>query len=241
MDKISTGSYDFNDWLSGGYEKGIVMVVGPPGSGKTNLTLLSACSQAKDKKVIFIDTEGGFSSERVKQIVGEKNHEKILGNILLLNPTNFSEQKECFSKLLKYLKGEEVGLIIVDSMAMLYRLELGEAVSMEGDEKIKDVNRDVSKQMRILVEICRKQNMPVLITNQVYGGFVSEEDWKKGLEKEMNIVGGDLFKYWSKCIIELKQKGRGRKAVLLKHRSLGQKEFNFEIRNEGLFKKSGLF
>ncbi len=170
MDKISTGSYDFNDWLSGGYEKGIVtMVVGPPGSGKTNLTLLSACSQAKDKKVIFIDTEGGFSSERVKQIVGEKNHEKILGNILLLNPTNFSEQKECFSKLLKYLKGEEVGLIIVDSMAMLYRLELGEAVSMEGDEKIKDVNRDVSKQMRILVEICRKQNMPVLITNQVYG------------------------------------------------------------------------
>jgi DNA repair protein RadB len=242
MTKISTGSFDLNDWLNGGYEKGIVtMVVGPPGSGKTNLTILSACSQAREKKVIFIDTEGGFSSERVKQVVGEKNHEKILENILLLNPTNFSEQKDCFSKLLKYFKGKEIGLIIVDSMAMLYRLELGDAVSLEKEDKIKEVNRDVSKQMRILVEIGRKQNIPILITNQVYAGFMSEEDWKKGAEKEMNIVGGDLFKYWSKCIIELKQKGRGRKAILLKHRSLPSKDLNFEIRNEGIFKRSGLF
>lgn len=242
MDKISTGSFDLNDWLGGGYEKGVVtMIVGPPGSGKTNLTILSACSQAREKKVIFIDTEGGFSIERIKQIVGEKYFEKILENIFLLNPTNFTEQKECFSNLLKYLKGEEIGLIVVDSMAMLYRLEMGEAVSSKGDERIQDVNREVSKQMRILVEISRKQNLPILITNQVYAGFMSEEDWKKGLEKEMNIVGGDLFKYWSKCIIEIKQKGRGRKAVLLKHRSLGSKEFNFEIRDEGIFEKKGFF
>ena len=95
--------------------------------------------------------------------------------------------------------------------------------------------------MRTLVEISRKQEIPILITNQVYSGFVSEEDWRNGKEKEMNIVGGDLFKYWSKCIIELKQKGKGRKAVLLKHRSLPNKEMNFEIRNEGIFRKSGLF
>jgi hypothetical protein len=62
---------------------------------------------------------------------------------------------------------------------------------------------------------------------------------KSGVEKEMNIVGGDLFKYWSKCIIELKNI-RTRKAVLLKHRSLDKKDFSFEIRNEGVFKK-GLF
>jgi DNA repair protein RadB len=241
MKKISTGSFDLNNWLEGGYEEGIVtMVVGPAGSGKTNFAILTACSQAKNNKVIFIDTEGGFSTERIEQIVGKTNYEKILSNILLLNPTNFQEQKNCFSKLLDNLKENQVSLIVVDSMAMLYRLELGDAIQSNEEERVQEVNRDVARQMRTLVEISRKQKIPILITNQVYSGFVSEEDWKSGKEKEMNIVGGDLFKYWSKCIIELKQNGKNRKAVLLKHRSIPNKEFNFEIKNEGIFKK-GLF
>ena len=90
--KISTGSYDFDKWLYGGYEKDVItMIAGPPGSGKTNLGILVSCSQArKDNKVIFIDTEGGFSSERVEQIIGEE-YEKVLENIFLLKPTNFEE------------------------------------------------------------------------------------------------------------------------------------------------------
>ena len=237
MEKISTGSYDFNDWLSGGYEKGVVtMIVGPPGSGKSNLAILVACSQAREKKVIFVDSEGGFSIERVKQIVGEENLDRVLKNILILNPTTFLEQKKCFSKLLDHVKGDDVGLIIVDSMAMLYRLELGDAIEGNNEDKIKEVNRDVARQMRTLVELSRKKNLPVLITNQVYGSFLSLEDFQKGVKKETNIVGGDLFKYWSKCIIELKME-RGRRAILLKHRSIERKDFNFEIRDEGIFKK----
>ena len=241
MTKISTGSFDLNRWLKGGYEKEIItMIAGPPGSGKTNLSILAACSQSNaGKKVIFIDTEGGFSVERVKQIVGE-NYLKILENILILKSTSFKEQKDCFNKLLKELKSGMVGLIVIDSMAMLYRLELGDAIQSKDDLKIKGINREVARQMRILSEISRKQEIPVLITNQVYGSFMSDEDWRKGVKGEGNIVGGDLFKYWSKCIIELTNNGGRRKAKLLKHRNIEEKEFNFEIKNEGIFRKKWL-
>ena len=236
-EKISTGSFDLNKWLYGGYEKDVItMIAGPPGSGKTNLVLLVACSQAKKgNKVIFIDTEGGFSVERVKQIVGE-SYEEILKNILLLEPTNFAEQKKNFSELLNRLKQEQIGVIIVDGMAMLYRLELGDAIKSNDDFKIREVNKEVAKQMRVLSEIARKKRIPVIITNQVYEKFVPEEEWRKGIRGSVNIVGGDLFKYWSKCIIELENKGK-RKAILLKHRSLPQKELEFVIKNKGIFKR----
>ncbi len=214
------------------------MIAGSPGSGKTNFVILASCSQAKKgNKIIFVDSEGGFSAERVKQIVGKENSEKILENILILNPTNFEEQKKDFVKLLGLVKKEQVSLIVIDGMAMLYRLELGDAIKSGEDEKIKGINREVAKQMRILAEISRKQDIPVLITNQVYSEFLSEEDLKKGVERTTNIVGGDLFKYWSKCIIELKNENGKRKAVLLKHRSLPEKEIGFFIRNEGIFKR----
>jgi RecA/RadA recombinase len=135
------------------------------------------------------------------------------------------------------LKKEQISLIVVDSMAMLYRLEMGDARKEENDKHIKNVNCEVANQMKILAEISRKQNIPVVITNQVYQGFQSEEDWKKGLEREMNIVGGDLFQYWSKCIIQLRNEKGRRRAILLKHRSLPEKEMGFEIRNEGIVKK----
>lgn len=234
--KVSTGSFDFNKWLFGGYEKDVVtMIAGPPGSGKTNLCLFAACSQAKKgNKVVFMDTEGGFSVDRVKQIVGE-DYEKVLENIFLLSPVSFEEQNKDFQQLLNRIKKEHVSLIVVDGMATLYRLELGEA--RESESKIRELNWKVARQMRILSEISRKQKIPVVLTNQVYSEFLSEEDLKKGVKKGVNIVGGDLLKYWSKCIIELRVEGRKRKAILLKHRSLPSKEMSFEIRNNGIFRK----
>ena len=230
--KISSGSYDINKWLFGGYDKDIITTFyGPAGSGKTNFCILAAASRAKkNNKIIFIDTEGGFSIDRFKQIVGEE-YEKALENILILKPTTFQEQWDAFGKLLKEIKSKtKIDLIIVDGMTMLYRLELAEC---EDDKvKIKIVNSKLARQMRMLSEIARKKNIPVLITNQVYSDF---EDKTK-----VNMVGGDILKYWSKCIIEL-QKGIGRrKAILRKHRSLAEGEISFEIINSGI-RRRGLF
>jgi len=236
--KISAGSYDLNKWLFGGYEKDIItMIAGSAGSGKTNFVIIASCSQAKKgNKVLFIDTEGGFSSDRVKQLV-EEEYDKVLENILLMKPTNFEEQKKDFEKILEKIKKEHISLIIVDGMTMLYRLELGDAHQSKDDNKIKEVNRELAKQMRILAEIARKQNIPILITNQVYSEFLCEEDLKKGVKKQTNLVGGDLLKYWSKCIIELENEKGKRKAILKKHRSMPEKEILFEITNKGVRKR----
>ena len=237
--RISAGSYDLNKLLYGGYEKDIITTIyGPAGSGKTNFCLLAAVSQAKKgNKIIFIDTEGGFSVERVRQLA-EESHEDVLKNIMLLKPVNFEEQKKSFSTLVSEIKGKgKIGLIVVDGMTMLYRLELSEASQAKNDEMVRQTNSELARQMRILAEIARLKNIPVIATNQVYSEFLSEEELKAGKKAEMRMVGGDIMKYWSKCIIELQNEKGKRKLILRKHRSLPEKELTFIIDNAGIRKR----
>ena len=251
--KISAGNYDLNKWLFGGYDKDIITTIyGPAGSGKTNFSLMACASMAKkNRKVIFIDTEGGFSVERFKQICNfkeeESNWKEALENVLILKPTNFEEQWKAFSELLKELKEDresKIGLIIVDGMTMLYRLELAEA-RKESDEKerynkIDEINSKLARQMRLLAEIARKKYIPVLITNQVYSEFLSDEDIDAGKSREVFMVGGDILKYWSKCLMELKNERGKRSLILRKHRSLPEKKLDFEIFDLGIRKRGWL-
>tara|TARA_Y100000310_G_scaffold338650_1_gene428911 strand:- start:4302 stop:5042 length:741 start_codon:yes stop_codon:yes gene_type:complete len=241
--KISAGSYDLNKFLYGGYECDIISTIyGPGGSGKTNFCMLAVASCArKGGKVIFIDTEGGFSVDRFTQIHrGSKDDvEKSLHNVILLKPTSFAEQEANFETLLNEIKRTPISLIVIDSIAMLYRLELADAIKSEETKKIQQVNRDLARQLRILNEIARKKNIPVIITNQVYASYI-KDGFGNDQMKRTNMVGGDLLKYWSKCLIELQQNISKRKLVLRKHRSLPEKNMSFEIFRAGIRKK-GLF
>jgi DNA repair protein RadB len=237
--RISAGSYDLNKFLYGGYESDIITTIyGPPGTGKTNLCMLLSVSQAKkQKKVIFIDTEGGFSVERFRQIAPEKT-EEYLKNIMLLKPTNFSEQIHVFYSLIKQIKEKsKIGAIIIDSMTMLYRLELAEAADKKEKEKIQSINKELAKQLRILAEISRKKQIPVIITNQVYSEFLTKQEFESGKIPEKSMVGGTILQYWSKTLIELKTVKGTRKLTLKKHRSLPEKSMSFEITNRTIRKK----
>ncbi len=201
----------------------------------------------RGNKTIFIDTEGGFSSERFKQIHRgtPEQIENDLQNIFLLKPTSFQEQESAFQQMLKYVKQETISLIIIDSIAMLYRLELGVAIESKDKEQISRINRKLANQLRSLNEIARKQNIPVIVTNQVYAAFRPTPQHPntptpQKHENRVSMVGGDLLKYWSKCLIEIKNYNNRRTLVLKKHRSLPQKELHFEIVNPGI-KKRGLF
>jgi DNA repair protein RadB len=242
--KISAGSYDLNKFLFGGYERDVItMLAGNSGSGKTNFCMLVAASRAKKgEKVLYMDSEGGFSSDRIKQLAGDKyDYKELLERILVLKPTNFSEQKKDFGKLLGYVRSGKIGLVVIDGMTMLYRLEIADAKNEDGEidvGKIKIANHELARQMRILAEIARKQNIPVIVTNQVYSDFLTEEEMKKGERKRFNYVAGDLLKYWSKCIIELEYSKGRRTAILRKHRNLPEQEISFKITDQTI-KKGG--
>ncbi len=210
--------------LAGGIEPDIITTVyGPSGSGKTNLCLVAAISVAKSgKKVLFVDTEGGFSPIRLKQLSGEDS-EKIMNKIIFLKPATFAEQKEDIEKL-KKLINDKVGLIIVDTISMLYRLELGKA------EFASDINKELGQQIGALLEIARKKNIPILLASQVYSDFENKN--------KVNMVGGDIIRYSSKCLIETLNGNKIRKAVLKRHRHLPEdREVYFEIKEDGLYEK----
>lgn len=223
QNKISSGAEAVDGLLEGGYEKDVITTVyGPAGSGKTCLCILAAIGVCREaKKVIYIDTEGGFSVDRMMQLADD--YKELLQNMMFFKPTSFNEQMNVFEKLKEAVK-ENIGLIIVDSIAMLYRLELGKS------EEVYKVNRELGEQIAYLTEIARKKNIPVLITNQVYANFDDKD--------KVNMVGGDILKYGSKCLVELQiALPNKRKAVLKKHRSIQQEnEIEFLIKEKGFEK-----
>src|SRR3989338_6310363 len=160
-EKVSTGSKILGAMLGGGYEKDVITTIyGPAGAGKTVLCILCSINVIRaGKKVMYIDTEGGFSLERFKQIASHisQDYKKLLDNILFLRTTNFAEQKKAFEKL-KEIVNDKMGLIVVDTIAMLYRLELGKS------EEVYEINRELGKQISYLTEISRKKNIPILVT-----------------------------------------------------------------------------
>lgn len=217
--KISSGAAIIDWLLEGGYEKDcLTTLYGPSGSGKSNICMILVAATPPNKKTIYIDTEGSFSLARLKQITSDWKN--ILDRSIIFKPTTFQEQQKVFEKV-KPIVNKNTHAIIVDSIAMLYRLEIGK------NKNIQQVNRQLGIQLAYLTQMARKQHIPVLITNQVYADFQDKE--------KINMVGGDLLKYASKCLIELKKTLDYRCATLQKHRSIEEnRQVKFKIIDAGL-------
>ena len=220
-DKIPTAS-PLDRLLGGGVEKGcITQFYGPPGSGKTNIALNLAVQCARNgKRTIFVDTEGGLSIERVKQIAGD-DFEEVANKIIVFEPSTFSEQDQVLKRVEEMFQlGEDADLLVLDSAVALYRVKDGDSFSL---------NQELGKQMGLLLRIARRFNVAVVITNHVYSRFDGD-----GL---VEPVGGTILKYRSKIMVEL---ARGdlngeRFAVLKRHRSRPEGlQTRFKIVDSGL-------
>lgn len=211
--------------LGGGFEKGtITQIFGPPSSGKSNITLTLAVNVAKNnRKVIYIDTEGGISIERVKQISGP-DFARVANNIMVFEPTNFLEQNDNLKAIDIWLRKNhsDVDLLVLDSAVALYRVD---------DMKSSKLNKELGKQMGLLSKIARQYDIAVILTNQIYSAFDDEGN------NDIRAIGGTILQYWSKVIIQLErgEETNQRIATLKRHRSIPEgNQAVFSITSNGI-------
>jgi DNA repair protein RadB len=141
--------------------------------------------------------------------------------ILFFEPYAMEEQSDVIEKSLKLVESKaRIGLVILDSITIFYRLTLG-------SENESSSRRRLGKQIIDLLTLARKNDLPVVITNQVY------TDVEKNT---FNPIGGHLLNHNAKAIIKLERLENGlRKAIVMKHRSKASDiNCNFLLSNKGI-------
>ena len=219
--KTALGCRALDDLLGGGVEEGcITLLHGEAGSGKTNLCLQLARNVVRSgRKVIYIDTEG-VSMERLRQICGD-DFDIVAKNILFSEPYSFEEQEALIEKAVKIAESNaEVGLIIIDSITMHYRLTMR-------DETRRDERYSLTRQIAKLLRVSRQRGIPVVVTSQVY----TDLDTGRYLP-----LGGHMLSHNAKTIVRLEKVGPSQRAAVLekhRHREEGSRAV-FRITGRGL-------
>ncbi len=170
---ITTGSTNLNNLLGGkGVEtKALTEAYGAFGSGKTQLGLTLAVNVQLPKeqggangKAVFIDTEGTFRPERIRQIAEGlgASPEKVLKNILVARAFNSDHQILLIDRINEMIKeGEPIKIVIIDSLTAHFRAEFA------GRGQLADRQQKLNRYLHNLMKMAEQHNLAVYVTNQV--------------------------------------------------------------------------
>lgn len=214
--RLPIGCAPLDTLLGGGIEGGaITLVYGEAGTGKTNLCLqLSVQAVLSGRgKVAYVDTEG-VSMERLNQIAGE-HAPRVLKDILFFAPQSLEEQEKMVRSLDKIAPP---ALVCVDSLNLYYRLQLAHDSGQEVGQALTHIMGD-------LLKLSRNQDVPVVVTGQVYTG-----------DEGPQAFGGRIMEHIVKAIVRFERLAPGiRRATLIKHRSLPEgSKTEFYLTGSGL-------
>jgi len=171
---ITTGSKNLDGLFGGkGVEsRAITEAYGAFGSGKTQIGLTLAVNVQLPKeqggvngKAVYIDTEGTFRPDRIKQIAEGlgASPEKVLKNILVARAFNSDHQILLLDKITEMIKenNEPIKLIIIDSLTAHFRAEFS------GRGQLADRQQKLNKYLHHLMKLAEQHNVVVYVTNQV--------------------------------------------------------------------------
>jgi len=139
--------------------------------------------------------------------------------IVVQDAMDFDEQREAVRDVEAF--AEQADLIVLDSATGFYRLQRDK--DQEGGEAL----RAVADQITHLLSLARREDLAIVITNQVYTD--PEED-------RIHALGGHTLDHWTGTILRLDRfRGGNRRATLEKHRAKPAGETaQFTITDEGL-------
>jgi len=165
-ERLSTGSKNLDDLLSGGLETGaITQFYGASNTGKTHLYHLLCVVLPSPYQAIYIDTEGSYREERIQSIAAARGLDwtNILPNIQVLQPKDSKQQEshiEDACSIVKSSSNSKVKLLIVDSMMFHYIAEY------PGRSGLSKRAHSLNIYMHMLHNLAQTKNIAVLITNQ---------------------------------------------------------------------------
>ena len=232
---ITTGSSNFNNLLGGrGLEsKAITECYGAFGSGKTQLGLTLAVNVqlpkeqgGLDGKAVWIDTEGTFRPERIRQIAQGlgASPEKVLKNILVARAFNSDHQILLIDKIGEMIKeGEPIKLVIIDSLTAHFRAEFA------GRGQLADRQQKLNRYLHNLMKMAEQHNIAVYLTNQV----MSNPGMLFG--DPTTAIGGNIVAHASTYRIYLRRGKQGsRVAKLIDSPNLPDNETVFFVTEKGV-------
>ncbi|MCD6496123.1 MAG: DNA repair and recombination protein RadA [Candidatus Aenigmarchaeota archaeon] len=233
MGRITTGSKELDKMLGGGIEtQAITEMHGAFGSGKSQIALQLAVNVQLPKekgglgaKAIFIDTEGTFRPERIRQMAqgAGLNPEKALQNIYVAKAYNSDHQVILAEKSEELLKKGDVKLIIVDSITSAFRSDY------TGRGTLADRQQKLNRHLHQLQKMADVYNAAVYITNQV----MSRPDILFG--DPTAPIGGHILGHQATFRVYLrKSKGDKRIGRLIDSPSLPEGEAVFRVTTEGI-------
>ena len=234
MIKITTGSTELDKLMGGGFETGaITEAYGQYGSGKSQIAhTLSVRVQLTPEKggangvAVYIDTEGTFRPERIKNIAQDLgiDPQEALKNVKVARAFNSDHQMLLAEKIDELIKqGVNVKLVIVDSLTAHFRAEY------IGRGTLADRQQKINKHMHALLKLADKHNIAVYVTNQV----MAKPDQFFGDPTE--AIGGHIVAHNSTYRLYLRRGKKGtRVAKMIDSPCMPESEAIFQVTEAGI-------
>jgi DNA repair protein RadA len=225
--RLPTGCKSLDNLLYGGIEAGVVtQVYGPPGSGKTQLCHTLCVMLPPNYNAIYIDSEGSFRPERIKEIAKARGFDskQILQRILVTKALDIKQLESRIESACSKIDSDsdsKIKLLIVDSIIYHYRAECA------GRSKLPEKIQRLNKYMHLLLKTASSNAVAVVVTNHQTQSSVD------GTYNRVVPLGGNVMSYASKYRIHLDYRGGYRCARLDLGPCPPQNDISFAINKRG--------
>lgn len=237
LERISTGTKALDELFNGGISvKATTEIFGEFGCGKTQFCHTQAVrvqlpveKGGLNGKCVWIDTEGTFEPDRIKQICNplELDEDEVLDNILVAKALNSRDQKNILMEVQKLIINDKtIKLVIVDSAIGLFRQDFS------GRGMLSERQKYLDEFLTLCSNMADFHKVAVIWTNQVMinpGIFYGDP---------VTAVGGTVLAHKSTFRVYFKKAGAYRIAKMVDSPHDAEMEKTFGLSTSGVVDKN---